>query len=53
MGRTLVAYFSVSGVTAKVAQELAKTVGGDLLEIKPEVTIHSRFWRYFETVDGR
>ncbi len=36
MSKTLVVYFSVSGVTAKVAQDLAKTVGGDLFEIKPE-----------------
>ena len=33
----LVAYFSASGVTAKVAEELAKAEGADLLEIKPEV----------------
>ncbi len=36
MSKVLVAYFSASGVTAKVAEELAKTEGADLYEIKPE-----------------
>ena len=36
MGKALVAYFSASGVTAKVAERLAKAVGADLYEIKPE-----------------
>lgn len=35
--RTLVAYFSASGVTAKAAQKLAEAAGADLYEIKPEV----------------
>lgn len=33
----LVAYFSVSGVTAGVAKELASTAQADLFEIKPEI----------------
>lgn len=33
----LVAYFSASGVTAKVAEKLASAVGADIYEIKPEV----------------
>jgi len=33
---TLVAYFSASGVTARVAQNLATAAGADLFEIKPE-----------------
>ncbi len=37
MSKVLVAYFSVSGVTAKVAKEIAKSNGGELFEIKPEV----------------
>lgn len=37
MSKVLVAYFSASGITAKVAAELAKTSGADLFEIKPEV----------------
>ena len=37
MSKVLVAYFSASGVTAKVAGNLAKAVGGDLYEIAPEV----------------
>ena len=35
MNKTLVAYFSASGVTEKVAKELAETAGADLYEIKP------------------
>lgn len=35
MSKTLVAYFSASGVTAKLANKLAQAVGGDLHEIKP------------------
>ena len=37
MGKTLVAYFSASGVTAKVAEKVAKAAEADLFEIKPEV----------------
>lgn len=32
---TLVAYFSASGVTARVAQEIARATGADLYEIRP------------------
>ncbi len=35
MSKTLVAYFSASGTTAKVAKNLAEAVGADLYEIKP------------------
>lgn len=35
-GKTLVAYFSASGVTAAVAKILAGTLGADLHEIKPK-----------------
>lgn len=35
--KTLVAYFSATGTTEKIAQKLAKVTGGDLYEIKPEV----------------
>ncbi len=34
--KALVAYFSASGVTAKVAQAVAETAGAGLFEIKPE-----------------
>lgn len=34
--KNLVAYFSASGVTKKVAEKLAKVVNGDLYEISPE-----------------
>ena len=35
MSKKLVAYFSASGVTGKVAKDLAETAGADLYEIKP------------------
>ena len=37
MSKKLVAYFSASGVTAKVAELLADAVGADIHEIKPKV----------------
>ncbi len=37
MSRKLVAYFSASGVTRKVAETLAEAVSADLYEIKPQV----------------
>ncbi|MBO5160272.1 MAG: NAD(P)H-dependent oxidoreductase [Lachnospiraceae bacterium] len=37
MSRTLVAYFSASGVTAKLAEVLADTIGADLFAIEPEI----------------
>ncbi len=36
MGKTLVAYFSASGVTARTAQAIAQAAGADLYEIRPE-----------------
>ena len=36
MKKILVAYFSASGVTAKVAEKMAGAVGADLFEISPE-----------------
>jgi flavodoxin len=36
MSKVLVAYFSASGVTAKLAERLANAIGADLHEIKPE-----------------
>ncbi len=36
MGKTLVAYFSAEGNTAKVAKELAASLGAELYEIVPE-----------------
>lgn len=36
MNNKLVAYFSASGITAKVAKKLAKSIGADLFEIKAE-----------------
>lgn len=36
MGRKLVAYFSASGVTEKLAKTLADAVGADTFEIRPE-----------------
>ena len=37
MSKKLVAYFSASGVTAKVAQTLAEAIGADIFEIAPKV----------------
>ena len=36
MKKTLVAYFSASGVTEGIARQLAEVAGADLYEIKPE-----------------
>ncbi|MCC8160166.1 MAG: NAD(P)H-dependent oxidoreductase [Oscillospiraceae bacterium] len=36
MSKNLVAYFSASGVTAKVAERLASAIGADLYEIEPK-----------------
>ena len=36
MGKTLVAYFSASGVTEGISKRLADAIGADLFEIKPE-----------------
>ncbi len=38
MSKVLVAYFSTSGVTAKLAERLAKAIGADLHEIQPEIS---------------
>ena len=37
MSKKLVAYFSASGVTKRVAEQLAELAGADLFEIKPVV----------------
>lgn len=37
MSKKLVAYFSASGVTARVAKNLAAAAGADLYEIKPAI----------------
>ena len=37
MSRKLVAYFSASGVTAKLAETLSEAIGADLYAIEPEV----------------
>ncbi|MCL2045292.1 MAG: flavodoxin [Oscillospiraceae bacterium] len=47
MSKKLVAYFSASGVTRKLAEVLAETSGADLYEIKPlvEYTKEDLNWR--------
>ncbi|MBO7403876.1 MAG: flavodoxin [Clostridia bacterium] len=47
MKKAWVAYFSASGVTEKVAKELARTAGADLFEIKPDppYTAEDLDWR--------
>ena len=37
MSNKLVAYFSASGVTAKVAETLAEAIGADIFEIEPKL----------------
>ena len=37
MSKKLVAYFSASGVTAKVAETLAEAIGADIFEIEPKL----------------
>lgn len=37
MSKKLVAYFSASGTTAKVAETLAEATGADIFEIQPEI----------------
>lgn len=37
MSRKLVAYFSVSGTTAQVAEKLSEAIGADIFAIEPEV----------------
>ena len=37
MSKKLVAYFSASGVTAKVAETLAEAISADIFEIEPKV----------------
>ena len=37
MRKTLVAYFSASGATKRVAKKLAAAAGSDLYEIRPAV----------------
>ena len=47
MSKRLVAYFSASGVTAKVAENLADAIGADIFEIQPEVT----YWQYIISIE--
>ena len=37
MSKKLIAYFSASGVTAKVAETLAEAIGADIFEIEPKM----------------
>lgn len=37
MSKTLVAYFSASGVTKIAAKKLAEAIGADMYEIKPDI----------------
>ena len=38
MSRKLVAYFSVSGATAQIAEKLAEAIGADIFAIEPEIS---------------
>lgn len=48
MSKRLVAYFSASGVTAKVAENLADAIGADVFEIQPEVPYSHRKFRHID-----
>ena len=37
MARMLVTYFSASGITSKIAEQLSEAIGADLHEIRPKV----------------
>ncbi len=37
MGKKLVAYFSASGVTAKLAKTFSNAIGADIFEIRPKI----------------
>lgn len=41
MSKVLVTYFSASGVTAKVAQNIADNIGADTFEIRPKIAYTS------------
>jgi flavodoxin len=41
MSKSLVLYFSVYGTAEKVAKEIAKQTGADIIEIKPAVPYDS------------
>ena len=43
-GKTLVAYFSATGTTAKAAQKIAAETGGELFEIVPEQLYTAADW---------
>ena len=42
MNKALVAYFSASGVTAKVAEKLSEAIGADLLKLSRKCRIARR-----------
>ena len=41
MSKKLVAYFSASGVTEKMAKTLAEVTGADLFEIQPGSSVYN------------
>lgn len=44
--KSIVVYFSASGITAKVAEKLSDAIGADLFEIRPEIpyTKEDLYW---------
>lgn len=44
MSKILVAYFSASGETARLAKTLAGVIGGDLFEIRPQRPTLQPIW---------
>ena len=43
--RSLVIYYSHSGVTEKIAQDLQRKIEGDIYEIQPAREYHSNMWK--------
>ena len=46
MSKRLVAYFSASGVTAKVAENLADAIGADIFEINNSTFLRRSIFRH-------
>ena len=51
MSKILVTYFSASGVTEKVARDIAKAVGADLYEIAPAQPYTTAVEQFLEQID--
>ena len=50
--KSLVAYFSASGVTARAAKTLAEAAGADLYEIKPKMPYTKADLNWMDKMQG-